>query len=172
MTKLEFVHPLASFESPSSHSSFPTILPSIFLGTQVSTADAEPPEQVQVESTERQSGAHPIPSVQFPSSHTSGPFHFVFPQTSQTLRGSVLSQLEFVSISQRLEHPSPFVGFPSSHYSGATRVPFPQVMMHGELTVGQVYPVEIVQFSVQPSVGVRLPSSHCSAPLRVPFPQV
>lgn len=72
--------------------------PSIFFGTQTSLADGVPPEQVHFERTERQSEAHPIPSVQSPSSQTSRPFRLLFPQTSQTLKGFVISHRELASI--------------------------------------------------------------------------
>jgi len=78
-----FVHPSELFVLLSSHYSVPTMNPSIFLGEQTSFVVLVPPEQIQVERTDKQSGAHPSPSVIFPSSQASGVIHIELPHISQ-----------------------------------------------------------------------------------------
>ena len=77
--------------------------------------------------TPLQSELHPLESNQFPSSQSSGPFHLLFPQTSQTSgSGSgIKTQSELGSIVQVEEHPSPFTILPSSQASPPLLREFP-----------------------------------------------
>jgi len=56
----------------SSQISDPTLIPSPYLGTQISLVSGPPPEQVHVERTDIQSEEQPSPSSMFPSSQISG----------------------------------------------------------------------------------------------------
>lgn len=89
---LEFVHPSVSIVLLSSQASGEMMTPSIGFGEQVSEVEEVPPEQTQVVKTERQSEAHPCPFAYVPSSQSSGGFRTEFPQTSQRLGLTVVSQ--------------------------------------------------------------------------------
>ena len=168
-----FEHPSLFSVLLSSQISDPTITPSPQYGWQVSKEELLPPEQIQVERTDKQSEAHPSLSFQTPSSQISGGDLLLFPQTSQILGLVDVSQLEFSSLTQDEEQPSPESVLLSSHPSLYAFLPSPQeeIQIFGE-EVEQLNPNSIVHVDEQPSFGLMFPSSQSSFGASKEFPQV
>ena len=125
---LEFEQPSVSIVLLSSQASGEIMTPSIDFGLQVSTVVLVPPEQTQVDKTERQSKAHPYPSVLVPSSQSSGGFLTELPQMSHWFGLTVKLQLALVSMAHMFEHPSFIAKLPSSQFSTKAFCPSPQVV--------------------------------------------
>ena len=81
LIKLELEHPLLSVGSASSHSSFPTITPSICFGVQVSAEERLPPKHSHVLKMDKQPAPHPLLSVGVESSQLSPASQNPFPHT-------------------------------------------------------------------------------------------